>query len=256
MSGQPGEDETVDASGRVVSAMTEPASQAVGYDPGGDDSEPATDPEPADPEPGVSTGALDLAELGDDPRGLLSVVSRQRLLISIGFPVRADGVSGASTAQAVRWFQESWARESLAVDGVWGPATEAAVKRCVADGGRVSEHFHLAEFACNHCHWPRANRALVRGLETLRARHYPQGIAVVSGYRCAVHNDAIGGARGSQHLYGRAANVPPRVSVEAVGALHLFGGLEFQPKISGRLCTHVDVRAGGSVTSPSIFAWG
>lgn len=177
MNGQPGEDETADASGQVVPAMTEPAeeAEASGYDPGPDDAE---------------------------------------------------------------------------------PATEAAARACVGQGGRISAHFHLPEFACNHCHWPRANRALVRGLERLRGVYYPGGLPVVSGYRCAVHNAAIGGARGSQHLYGRAANIPPRVTVEKVAGLRLFGGLEYQPKISGRLCTHVDVRAGGSVTSPSIFAWG
>jgi hypothetical protein len=262
VSRQPGEDETADASGQVVPAMTEPAeeAEASGYDPGPDDAEPATEPdEPGeeDGEDGGPTGALDLAELDDEAaRGLLPVASRQRLLLQIGFPIAADGNAGPATTQAVRWFQESWTFSDLAVDGTWGPATEAAARACVGQGGRISAHFHLPEFACNHCHWPRANRALVRGLERLRGVYYPGGLPVVSGYRCAVHNAAIGGARGSQHLYGRAANIPPRVTVEKVAGLRLFGGLEYQPKISGRLCTHVDVRAGGSVTSPSIFAWG
>jgi zinc D-Ala-D-Ala carboxypeptidase len=227
-----------------------------GYDPGGDDSLPATEPEPVEPEEGEDTGALDLSELDEEPRGLVSVVTRQRMLVQIGFPIRADGAAGPLTTQAISWFQESWTRSNLGVDGAWGPATEAAAKACIAAGGKVSEHFHLAEFACNHCHWPRANRALVRGLEVLRSNYYPGGLTIVSGYRCAAHNAAIGGARGSQHLYGRAANIPPRVSVYTVRGLHLFGGLEYQPKISGNLCTHVDVRAGGNVTAPSIFAWG
>jgi uncharacterized protein YcbK (DUF882 family) len=136
------------------------------------------------------------------------------------------------------------------------------VRACITAGRRVSEHFLLAEFACSHCRWPRAHRQLVRGLETLRGRWYPHGgMAIVSGYRCAVHNAAIGGARNSQHLYGRAADIPPYgdggdlVTVAAVATLRLFGGLEYQPAYAGRGCTHVDVRAGGDVNNPAVFAW-
>jgi zinc D-Ala-D-Ala carboxypeptidase len=258
---EPDLDETISTEdGTVVPAMTEPAeeAEAAGYDPGLDDAEPATEPDEPGEEDGEPSAEESEAEEADAPdsRGLLSVSSRQKLLQGLGFPVPASGVSGAATIQAVRWFQEAWTFSNLAVDGVWGPATEAAARQCVGQGGRISEHFHLPEFACHHCHWPRANRALVRGLERLRGIYYPGGLPIVSGYRCPVHNAAIGGARGSQHLYGRAANIPPRVTVEKVKALRLFAGLEYQPKVSGRLCTHVDVRAGGSVTNPSVFAWG
>lgn len=235
--------------------MTEAVDQAPeGYDPGPDDSQPATDPEGADPiEGSVSV---------ESPRELASTRQAQALLAGVGFPVAADGVAGALTRQAITWFQESWARSNLTVDGAWTAATEAAVRACLADGRRISPHFTLPEFACPHCHWPRANRSLVRGLETYRARFFAAGgLPIVSAYRCAVHNAQIKGARNSQHLYGRAANVPPHgdggklITVEEVKALRLFAGLEYQPAISGRGCTHVDVRAGGSVTSPSIFAW-
>jgi zinc D-Ala-D-Ala carboxypeptidase len=234
----------------IREGMTEEADRApAGYDPGPDDTHPATEPDPAQLEV-------------PPPRTLAGVSDRQRLLAAIGFPVKVDGADGPATRQAVTWFQEAWTRANLAVDGAWGPATEAAARACLADGRRISGHFTLPEFACPHCHWPRANRALVRGLEIYRAAHFSRGgLAIVSGYRCTAHNDAIGGAKGSQHLYGRAANVPPHgdlglVTVTTVAAMHLFAGLEYQPKISGWGCTHVDVRAGGSVTNPSIFAWG
>jgi hypothetical protein len=256
-----GKDETELAGGQVVGAMTEPASETDGYDPGPDDSEPATEPGTPD-----ERGEED-DELSDPPEpaaahGLAAVSDRQRLLASVGFPIAVDGSVGPATTQAVRWFQESWTGSNLVIDGAWGPATEAAARECLANGRRISAHYSLPEFACNHCHWPRANRSLIRGLETLRARYYSGGMGIVSGYRCVVHNDAIGGAKGSQHLYGRAANIPPRgdggklITVEMVQALRQFGGLEYQPKISGRGCTHVDVRGGGSVTNPAIFAWG
>jgi hypothetical protein len=177
-----------------------------------------------------------------------NVTEQRKLLSAIGFP-------NSNLPQCIVWFQESWTRSDLAIDGIWGPKTDAAVRKCVSDGGLISDHFLLAEFACPHCRWPRANRELVRGLEKLRANSYPKGLAVVSGYRCIKHNTDIGGAPGSQHLKGRAADIPPVISVHDVAALELFGGLEFQPAHSGMLCTHVDVRAGGDVKHPNIFAW-
>jgi zinc D-Ala-D-Ala carboxypeptidase len=242
--------------------MAEPAeeAEAAGYDGGPDDTEPATEPDEAGEEDGEATEDGDLPE--PEARGLATVRDRQRLLASVGFPIRVDGAAGPATTQAIRWFQEAWTLQSLAIDGVWGPNTEAAARQAVANGGRISAHFHLAEFACSHCRWPRANRALVRGLERLRSAHYTQGLSIVSGYRCVAHNTAIGGARHSQHLYGRAADIPPRgdggrlVTVNTVAALRLFAGLEYQPKYSGQGCTHVDVRAGGDPAHPSIFAWG
>lgn len=241
-----------DMSTDQLAGMTEDADLAPdGYDPGPDDTQPPTERAP-DPVPPEVT----------QPRSATAVSGQQRLLAAAGFPIAADGIPGPATRQATTWFQEAWTRTNLAVDGLWGPATEAAARACVADGARISDHFHLPEFACSHCHWPRAHRTLARGLEHLRAVHYTRGLTVVSGYRCPFHNSAIGGARGSQHLYGRAANIHPYgdagrlVTVEAVAALGIFPGLEYQPRYSGRGCTHVDVRSGGDPKHPAVFAWG
>jgi zinc D-Ala-D-Ala carboxypeptidase len=187
---------------------------------------------------------------------MTSISDAQRLLVSVGFPIVVDGAAGPATTQAISWFQESWTRSWLAVDGLWGPATEAAARACVTAGGKVSAHFTLKEFRCPHCHWPRAHRSLVRGLEKYRDAFATGGLTIVSGYRCVAHNAAIHGATGSQHVKGRAADIPPVVSVDAVARLRVFGGLEYQPKVSGRRCTHVDTRASGNPDSPSIFAWG
>jgi zinc D-Ala-D-Ala carboxypeptidase len=244
--------------------MTEEASRAPdGYDPGPDDTHPPTEPantrevvEPAD-------GWDEAARGSGDPARLATTPDRQRLLAGIGFPIRVDGDWGALSTQATRWFQEAYTKTSLDIDGQWGPATEAAARACLSNGRRISAHFTLPEFACPHCHWPRAHRTLIRGLEVYRGWFFGAGgLGIVSGYRCVAHNTAIGGAKGSQHLYGRAANVPPRgdggklITVETVAGLRLFSGLEYQPRYSGRGCTHVDVRAGGDPSHPSIFAWG
>jgi hypothetical protein len=165
-----------------------------------------------------------------------SVAAQQRILAGIGFPLAADGDAGPLTRQAITWFQEAWTRTRLDVDGLWGPDTETAARACLADHGRVSDHFSLAEFACR-CRWPRAHRKLVAGLEQYRTARFTQGgLVIVSGFRCAAHNIAIGGARSSQHLQGRAADVPPvgdngrLVTVDDVARLRLFTGLEYQPK--------------------------
>jgi uncharacterized protein YcbK (DUF882 family) len=75
--------------------------------------------------------------------------------------------------------------------------------------GDLSPHFSASEFRCHHCGSvgergidPR----LVAVLEHLRALD-GRALSVVSGYRCPVHNKAVGGASRSQHLLGRAADI-------------------------------------------------
>lgn len=79
-------------------------------------------------------------------------------------------------------------------------------------------------------------------LENLRGQlHAP--LEVVSGYRSPEHNRAVGGASNSQHLYGRAADIPwGQVTVEmareagATGIGHCDG-----------FVVHVDTRPGEPV---------
>jgi hypothetical protein len=111
--------------------------------------------------------------------------------------------------------------------------------------GDLSTHFSRSEFVCRHCRRlpPRGVvPELIVGLEALRALAYPGGLIIDSGYRCSAHNRAVGGATGSQHLYGAAADVTPRAALAAVKALKVFSGLGWQ-RIGGRdLVRHVDVR--------------
>src|SRR3954469_695757 len=115
----------------VYEGMTEEADRAPeGYDPGPDDTEPPTEPE----EP-YALGLVDPEELL--PRRLAGVSERQRLLAVVGVPIRVAGIAGQPPVQAITWFQEAWTRSNLAVDGEWGPATEAAARACIADGRRI-----------------------------------------------------------------------------------------------------------------------
>jgi uncharacterized protein YcbK (DUF882 family) len=105
--------------------------------------------------------------------------------------------------------------------------------------GRLSAHFTASEFACPHCGVAVVRDPLVNLLERIRAIDNAP-LHVVSGYRCPVHNAAVGGATNSMHMYGAAADLPGgRVTVaQALRA----GAVGVGSK--GDYAVHVDVRDG------------
>ena len=80
------------------------------------------------------------------------------------------------------------------------------------------KHFSEKEFWCRCCgelpeDVARNVRALVKEvLDPLREK-YGKPIRVNSGYRCKHHNLEVGGAVGSQHMKGEAADVAPAALV-------------------------------------------
>lgn len=75
--------------------------------------------------------------------------------------------------------------------------------------GYVSEHFKLSEFKCRHCgetHPDGVPDALLGYLEDIRA-HFGKPVNINSGYRCPTHNAEVGGAKQSQHMLGKAADI-------------------------------------------------
>lgn len=196
---------------------------------------------------------------------ILSQQTARQMLHDLGWLVDTE----ARFARALKNFQRGWSLgPALAVDGVLGPKTSAALEesdqRRRAGRRTASEHFSFREFACKcdhtapSCEGIRVLRPLIGSLERLRAQFYPGGLTIVSGYRCPDHNKAIGGAKTSQHLFGAAADVPKKVSAAKVATLDAFAGIGKHPK-SG-LVDHVDRRdasgtnpTGSSVTSPKVF---
>jgi uncharacterized protein YcbK (DUF882 family) len=112
--------------------------------------------------------------------------------------------------------------------------------------GDLSAHFSKSEF---RDHRSGAivdiDTRLIECLERLRALKGNKPITIVSGYRSPATNRAVGGARNSQHLYGRAADIHPGYCT-VDEALHCgFSGVGYS---SHGQVVHVDVRPGSVVT--------
>ena len=70
----------------------------------------------------------------------------------------------------------------------------------------ITENFNLKEFQCTCCKRVMLDPELVGRLQMMRDE-LGAAITVNSGYRCAAHNRDVGGAKDSQHLYGKAADI-------------------------------------------------
>lgn len=110
--------------------------------------------------------------------------------------------------------------------------------------GDLSPHFSEWEFRCKGFgtaghpdHETIVSADLVDLLEAIRATT-GRPLPVVSGHRCTWWNQAVGGARRSQHLQGRAADIPAGRLTEAAARRLGATGIG----IRGRWVVHVDVR--------------
>ena len=76
---------------------------------------------------------------------------------------------------------------------------------------KLTENFNLSEFECKGGASMPSNvlsniKTLAYQLQVLRD-HLNRPIRITSGYRSPSHNKAVGGAKNSQHLYGKAADI-------------------------------------------------
>ena len=125
----------------------------------------------------------------------------------------------------------------------------------MADGNRrLAPDFKVRELRCKDgTDTVMVDEALTVVLQCIR-EHFGKAVTITSGYRTAAHNAAVGGAKSSQHLLGRAADIRVEdVSVEDVAAyteslMPDWGGVGRYPVKAGRATgwVHVDTRANKS----------
>lgn len=74
--------------------------------------------------------------------------------------------------------------------------------------GDLTKNFSRSEFKCGHCgRLDALDMELVWALQRLRDR-VGKRLPIISGYRCCEGNRSVGGTQYSQHLFGRAADIP------------------------------------------------
>ena len=110
--------------------------------------------------------------------------------------------------------------------------------------GDVSKNFSRSEFACKcGCGRDTMDAKTLEIAEFVREM-VGVPVTVLSGHRCAVHNKKVGGAKTSQHLYGRAIDLAvtdPMVVAVAVRKRFSMASTGVYPT-KGFL--HVDTRSG------------
>lgn len=116
------------------------------------------------------------------------------------------------------------------------------------DGNKkLSTNFRVKEFACSDGSDPiLVSPDLVTVLQKVRT-HFGRTATINSGFRTAEHNEKVGGAAYSQHLYGMAADLvvkgvePKKVAAYVETLMPNKGGIGIYPTF-----THIDVRAAKS----------
>lgn len=77
-------------------------------------------------------------------------------------------------------------------------------------GEKLSTNFNSNEFDCKGascgCTTTKISKQLITYLQLIR-NHFGKPITINSGYRCAKHNSAVGGAKASKHTLGQAADI-------------------------------------------------
>ena len=117
---------------------------------------------------------------------------------------------------------------------------------------KLSSNFNSTEFDChgkNCCKETIVDQKLVNYLQKIR-EHFGKPIYISSGYRCDIHNKNVGGATGSRHAKGQAADIyidgvkPAEIAkyAESIGIL----GIGLYETEKDGFFVHIDTRTSKS----------
>lgn len=116
---------------------------------------------------------------------------------------------------------------------------------------KLSKNFALGEFSCKcgKCSKTLVDSKLVTILQKIRDR-FGKSVIINSGYRCAAHNKAVGGATSSRHLKGTAADiavigVSPKEVAKYAESIGVKGIGMYDSSTDGRF-VHIDTRTSKS----------
>lgn len=112
----------------------------------------------------------------------------------------------------------------------------------------LSKSFKVSEFACHGngcCTTVLIDEQLVIYLQKIRD-HFGKPVTITSGYRCPKHNRNVGGATGSRHAKGQAADivvegVAPREVAKYAESIGVLGIGLYETSRDGYF-THIDTR--------------
>lgn len=113
---------------------------------------------------------------------------------------------------------------------------------------KLSTNFKSTEFDCHGsgcCSSTKVDSKLVEYLQKIRD-HFGKSVTITSGYRCTKHNKNVGGATGSYHTYGQAADivisgVTPREVAKYAESIGVKGIGLYETSSDGYF-THIDTR--------------
>ena len=172
----------------------------------------------------------------------MTLKQAQNLLAYHGLYLGAiDGIWGPATEKAVRDFQEAF---GLEVDGIIGRDTENALKHSItygmperedapaADWWDDIEYFTREELRCKcgglYCDgFPEEPKELAVRLADRARKHFGRPAHCVSFLRCRAWNRLQGGVSNSQHMYGEAMDI----RIDGVTADQLLAFFQAQPEV-------------------------
>lgn len=188
----------------------------------------------------------------------ISKAQASRILFRLGW--RVDTTTRYN--QALKNFQIGWhLGNPLKADGLLGDMTSKALllseARRAQGLGTASANFSFSEVACkcggrySDCQRIWLRRSVFATLEKSR-RHIGKPISVTSGCRCRNHNNAVGGAKESQHLYGLAIDWrgPDK---DVTRGWKIWHGIGYGGRSD--LSLHTDLRPGATPLTPTTWIY-